>query len=166
MGVFVNRDDFKGRFNIVTTQEIATHVDNLIVEGENWYIPFMFGAELGEEILNYNSSTSPAKLQNIVDGTTYVYGDITYRYTGLKEVLIPFIYYHVRINLIDDSTVEGFITNKYANSIFVGRNEVISRLYDAYNEGIMRFNTSVRHYINAEYNEWLYELKTKDLIKY
>ena len=149
MGFYINRDDFKGKFEIHQGMYDLNNIDFYIEKYELRYLVEMLGVEL------YNSYYADANAQPDHIPTDplfkFIYEpfqyqdsfqgyDILYSY-GIKEMLLGFVYFEYQKDLITQNTLAGTVTQKSENS-----NGATITLYGKYNDAVKTYQ-AIQYYI-------------------
>lgn len=146
MGRYVNTTDFVGKYQISQGIYNTSMINDFIDKFEVIYLQEMLGVEL------YNKFKADADL----NAPTYVPTDPIYKKlfepfteqesycfmhsTGIKEMLLGFIYWKITTNEISTNTVAGTVQQKGENS-----KNVLLPLYKNYNDAVKTY-TSIQRY--------------------
>lgn len=132
MGVFVTITDFTGRFQLPTiasggTAESVSYINK--IEGfidtyEKQCLNLLLSKPEALKFINDKGQNAP--FLDLKDGATFDVSGKTFKYEGIKPVLIPYIYYYIVTQSPYNLSETGFSTAK-DGSIW---NEKIEQIWD------------------------------------
>jgi hypothetical protein len=149
MGFYINRSDFKGKFEIHQGMYDLNNIDAYIEKYELRYLVELLGVDLFNSFFAdanaqpnhiptdpfYKYICEPFKFQNGMQ-----YWEILFSY-GMKEMLLGFVYFEYMKDYITANTLAGTVTQKSENS-----NGATTTLYGKYNDAVKTYQ-AIQYYI-------------------
>lgn len=136
MAIFIDSSDFVSVPYKIPNQEEETSLDNYFVNKEEQLLKDLLGYAFAQELIDQalTSGTPAAKWMNLINGDEYTYNDKTYKWVGLRKLLIPAIYAEWVGDSFDKLTNIGVGINSKDNFTVISPGVRISRAWNTYSE--------------------------------
>ena len=153
MGFYVNSEDFTGKFQISQGMYNSADIDDFIQRYELRYLVELLGVDL-YNLYYADSVNEPDHIP-----ASQIYKDLYYAFnkqydftlcisTGIKDMLIGFIWWEYNKALLSENTLSGEVKKSSENST-----PVVSTMYARYNESIKTYR-SIQTFIMKNYNQY------------
>ncbi|MEA3446454.1 MAG: hypothetical protein U9R19_17200, partial [Bacteroidota bacterium] len=151
--MILDSTDFIGEYAIPNEAPFFQDSNSTFLDDkEKYYLKKLLGItaynELRENLLTI-------KWLDIINGLEYQIRNRTYFITGVKTMLLNFVYYEMQLNLWNLSSSSGFVIPKMENSEPENKLSVQGRIYGAYNEALRIYNSLIMYFYEHNITETL-----------
>ncbi len=146
--MFITQADFVGDIEITQSANITDKLNSIIDTVEKNILKLLLGDDLYILFIADLVDGEPqiTKYINLLNGTTYDYGERKYIYDGLKAMLKYFIYSeYIKYNSLQ-ATVGTVIPEK-DNSITMSDFDISELSNDAYNKGVKYYREAISYIV-------------------
>jgi len=117
-------------------------ISEYIQKAESEALDMVLGVTLHEELKTALQGTPAQKWIDLVDGKLYTYQGVEYRYKGLRDLLVPYVYALWLRDTFDTHAREGVFVNNNATiqgnpaTTSISPSTRISRAYNTFSEKV------------------------------
>jgi hypothetical protein len=140
MGLIIVNTDFVGKYKISANTFQATEFDNFITQYERDYLYKLLGKTLADLFIADLTNRVPVT-QIYLDIYNSLYTEIygcKYDSTGMKNMMLGFIYFEWMRKMSVNPTITGSVVNSNENSVQAGS---LFDIYGRYNDSINNYKT-------------------------
>jgi len=142
---FVSISDFVG------DRSIPNSGDRNVMDRLNWFIekyePDCLYKVLGWELYNLvlNPYVEGGEIDDLINGTDYLYQDSVYYWPGIKPMIVDYVYYHYMNDAATANSGKGVIIPKSEMTFNISSAQ---KMIDAWNE-FVKYSANLTHYVGA-----------------
>lgn len=160
MGLVIDTDDFaNGKFKV--SQSVYSDLAYYISRYERALLVELLGAELATLYIADLSSQVPVTAKYLAIHNAFYEddGDRIRRSTGIKDMLLGFVWFYYTRDLVVKNTINGLVKNSNETGVHIEHPE--NFIYEFYNEAVNTHNT-IQWYIednSTNYSEYNGQVK-------
>ena len=153
--MFLNAEDFVLPYNIPNVDRIFNTLEDYINVTEEDVLRKLLGDQFYEDFIQglETSGSVEQKWLDLKDGATFTSDDKTYKYKGIKSVLVPYVYSQWLSDNASNYTGIGVTVSNAENSVVVPPTNSIIK---AYNEASRNGEVLYKLLSSGEYEGYYY----------